>query len=167
MRFLTFEETAERFRGRSVAIVGSAPSVLDNAPGFVDSHEVVVRVNNFKLGREQGIRADVHYSFYGNSVRTTLSQMATAGVKLCMCKCPDAKTLDSPWHERTGKIEGVDYRYIYRKREGWWPCDTYIPDVARYLAKYELLGRHIPTTDRKSTRLNSSHSAKSRMPSSA
>jgi hypothetical protein len=146
MRFVTFDEVRERFRGRSVAVVGSGPSVLLNAPGFVDSHDVVVRVNNHKVGGAAGLRTDVHYSFYGTSIRPTATGLAREGVRLCMCKLPNSKPISSEWHERSGRLEGVDYRYIYRLREAWWFCDTFIPDDARFLVKFDLLGRHQPTT---------------------
>lgn len=146
MRFVTFEEAAMHLRGKRVAIVGSGPFVLRNAPGFVDSHEVVVRVNNHKTSPEAGMRTDVHYSFYGGSIRKSAAELRNEGVKLCMCKLPDSRPLTSEWHERCGKAEGVDYRYIYRQRAAWWFCDTFIPDDARFIAKFELLGKHQPTT---------------------
>ena len=68
----------------------------------------------------------------------------------------------------------------------WNGCDmlrTFLPSVVRYSegegievcvadngstdASVTLLQQEFPSVDRKSTRLNSSHSAKSRMPSSA
>ena len=134
MRFVTFGEAAEHLRGKSVAVVGSGPGVLGNAPGFIDSHDVVIRVNNYKLGEAAGNRTDIHYSFYGTSIRKTAKELAEDGAYLCMCKCPNSKPLSSEWHERNRKPEGVDYRYIYRMREGWWFCDTFIPDDARFLA---------------------------------
>ena len=146
MRFVTFEEAAARLRGKSVAVVGSAPSCLDNAPGFVDGHDIVVRVNNYKLGPAQGQRTDVHYSFYGSSIRKTAAELDRDGVKFCMCKCPNAKPLESEWHERMGKQVGIDFRYIYRDRAAWWFCDTYVPTVERFLESFNLLGRHIPST---------------------
>ena len=146
MRFVTFAEAAEHLRGKSVAVVGSGPSVLGNAPGFIDSHEVVVRVNNHRTSPEAGLRTDCHYSFYGTSIRKDARELEREGVKLCMCKLPNSKPLSSEWHERNRKPEGVDYRYIYRMREGWWFCDTFIPDDARFLAKFDLLGKHQPTT---------------------
>jgi hypothetical protein len=146
MRFVTFEEAAEYLRGKSVAVVGSGPFVLRNKVGFIDSHDVVVRVNNHKVSQEAGLRTDVHYSFYGSSIRTTAQELQLQGVKLCMCKLPNSKPLSSEWHEKRGKAEGVDYRYIYRLRESWWFCDTFIPDDALFLAKFELLGKHQPTT---------------------
>lgn len=146
MQFVSFEHAARTFRGKSVVIVGSGPGSLGNQPGFVDSHDVVVRVNNYKAGLQQGMRADVHYAFYGTSIRKSASELQRDGVKLCMCKCPDSKPLASDWHERMGKQVGIDFRYIYRNRAAFWFCDTFIPDDERFMSKFELLGKHIPTT---------------------
>ena len=145
-RFITHDELAEHFRGKSVAIVGSAPSVLDNKTGFIVSHDVVVRINNYKTGSAQGHRTDVHYSFYGNSIRKEAELLQIDGVKLCVCKCPDGKPIECDWHERNGKQIGIDFRYIYALRKNWWFCDTYIPTAERFVQTFNLLGRHIPTT---------------------
>lgn len=146
MSFVSLSQVAERFSGKTVAIVGSGPGSLDNAPGFVDSHDVVVRVNNYKTGLQQGFRCDVHYSFYGTSIRKTAEELKADGVALCMCKCPNAKALECEWHERMGKQVGIDYRYIYRNRVGWWFCDVVLPSVERYRGQFEMLDKHIPTT---------------------
>lgn len=145
-RMITADEAAEMFRGRSVAIVGSAPSALENARGLVDSHEVVVRVNNYKLGERQGYRTDAFYSFFGSSIRKTAEELKRDGVRMCLCKCPDAKPISCEWHEKRGKLLGIDFRYIYKLRAGWWFCDTYVPTSERFVETFELLGRHVPTT---------------------
>lgn len=145
-RFVSFEEVGKRFRDRTVAVVGSAPSVLDNEPGFIDSHEVVVRVNNYKLCPRQGSRTDVYYSFYGTSIKKPAEELKREGVTLCMCKCPDGKPIESAWHERNHKTNGIDFTYIYRNRVSWWFCDTWVPTVHTFLEHFELLDRHIPTT---------------------
>lgn len=146
MRFIDFERVTRFFCGKTVAIVGSGPGSLDNEPGFIESHDVVVRVNNYKTGTAQGFRTDVHYSFYGTSIRKTAEDLQNDDVKLCMCKCPNSKPLQCDWHERTGKQAGIDFQYIYRNRAAFWFCDTFIPDDERFLRKFELLGKHIPTT---------------------
>ncbi len=146
MVFVSWSAVVERFRGKRVAIVGSAPSVLNNEPGFIDAHDVVVRINNYKLGENAGTRADVHYSFFGTSIRKTGDELRRDGVTLCMCKCPDSKPISSPWHEANGKQIGIDFRYIYATRRGWWPCDVYVPDDARFMRSFRLLDWHIPTT---------------------
>lgn len=146
MRFITFPEVRKFFEDKTVAIVGSAPSCLDNEPGFIDSHDLIVRVNNYKTGERQGYRADVHYSFYGTSILKRAETLAGDGVKLCMCKCPDAKPLACDWHERLGKAYGVDFRYIYRIRKEWWFADTYVPSVESFMEKFHALDNHVPTT---------------------
>lgn len=146
MRFVSFAEVQDRLRGKSIAIVGSGPSCLDNAPGFVDSHDVVLRVNNYKLGEAQGRRCDVFYSFFGGSIKKTAAELQRDGVTLCLCKCPNSKPVTSEWHERNGKQNGIDFRYVYAARRTFWFCDTFIPDDAHFLRSFECLQRHIPST---------------------
>ena len=145
-RFVSFAEAAEHIRCKTVAIVGSGPGCAENAPGFVDGHDIVCRVNNHKTSAAAGYRTDVHYSFYGNSIKKTPTELRREGVRLVMCKCPNGKPLQSAWHEQNGKLNGIDFRYIYALRRSWWFCDTFIPDAARFLRKMALLRNHIPTT---------------------
>lgn len=146
MRYVEWSEVCERFAGKRVAVVGSAPSVLDNEPGFIDSHDIVVRVNNYKLSPKAGKRCDVHYSFYGRSIRKTADELRRDGVTLCLCKCPSSMPIRSDWHMKNRRYYGVDFRYIYRQRLPFWFCDTFVPDDERFLYKFHLLDRHIPTT---------------------
>ncbi len=144
--FVDKQYLANYFLGKTVVIVGSAPSVLKNEPGFIDSHDVVVRVNNYKLGSRAGRRTDVHYSFYGTSIKKCRDELMNDGVYLCMCKCPDSKFIESKWHTDNGKENGVDYRWIYQQRKDFWFCRTYVPTTEAYLEYFDLLGKHIPTT---------------------
>lgn len=146
MRFVDRAAVSSMLRGKVVAIVGSGPGVLDNQPGLVDSHDVVLRVNNYKLFPATGFRTDIFYSFFGRSIRKNPAQLKRDGVKLCMCKCPDAKFIESAWHEQHGKANGVDFRYIYKERAPWWFGDVYVPSVAEFMAHFKLLGNHVPTT---------------------
>ena len=70
----------------------------------------------------------------------------------------------------------ADALEISRQSVSKWETDASIPELDKLLKLSELFGvtldelvrgEDVPKTDRKSTRLNSSHSAKSRMPSSA
>lgn len=158
MRFLKRSEAALAFEGKSVAIVGSGPGVLGNAPGFVDGYDVVVRVNNYKLSDAAGHRCDVFYSFFGTSIRKTRGELIADGVKLCLCKLPNAdmtarsadnpSPLDGAWHRKHSKMIGLDYRPHYTRRAstGFWFCDTYVPSIAEFRVGFDLLGRHMPTT---------------------
>lgn len=146
MRFISRSEAAEFFRGKTVAIVGSGPGATRNPRGFVDSRDRVVRVNNYKLLPGTGNRVDCHYSFFGKSIKKTPQELRRDGVKLCLCKCPDAEAIESDWHIANGQHYGTDFRWIYRHRQNWWFCDTYIPDLADFLVQFELLDKHVPTT---------------------
>ena len=146
MRFVSRSDVAPVFAGRSVAIVGSGPGVLENEPGLVDSHEVVLRVNNYKLSPAAGQRTDVFYSYFGNAVKKAAAELQADGVRLCMAKCPNARAFESRWHSERGKHHGVDFRWIYEARRTWWFCDTYVPDLEEFLEGFQLLGQHVPTT---------------------
>jgi len=146
MRFISFLEASSYLRGKRVALVGSAPSVLENSPGFIDAHDVVVRVNNYKLSPNAGGRCDIFYSFFGGSIRKTAYELRRDGVRLCMSKVPNSKPIDSPWHERSGRTKGIDFRYIYEARKEWWFCDTFVPSDEHFYRGFEILNGHIPTT---------------------
>lgn len=149
MHFCDKEAVRKAFDGKTVAIVGSGPGSLENAPGFVDAHDVVVRVNNYKTSEPTGSRTDVFYSFFGGSIKKSADDLKRDGVKLMMAKCPNAnldKIMDSEWHRRHKKMLGVDYRYIYEARKNWWFCDAYVPPTDEYMAVFNMLGRHIPST---------------------
>ena len=128
------------------AIVGSAPSVLLNTPGYIDSFDKIVRINNYKLFPETGYRTDIFYSFFGTSIKKTREELKRDGVTLCWCKCPNSKFIDSEWHEKNNKPFGVDFRYIYERRKDWWFCETIIPSTEEFLEKFHELNNHIPTT---------------------
>ena len=127
-------------------MVGSAPSVLSNKPGLIDSFETVVRVNNYRLTNETGARCDVFFSFFGSSIRKRSDDLIRDGVRLCWCACPNSKPIASEWHERNKRTIGIDFRYIYSLRAPFWFCDTYIPDDARFVERFETLQKHIPST---------------------
>lgn len=150
MRFLARADIRERFRGRSVAIVGTGPGSLENPPGFVDAHDLVVRVNNYKLinGPDggTGTRTDVFYSFFGPQVTKRATDLVRDGVTLCMSSLPDARPVRSDWHRRHRKLIWIDFRHIYLRRANWWFCDVCVPTVAEYRQVFDLLERHQPTT---------------------
>lgn len=147
-RFCSAAKVRKTFEGKTVAIVGSGPGVLENPIGFVDSHDVVVRVNNYKLSEDgrTGSRTDVFYSYFGNAIRKTAEELKQDGVRLCMAKCPNGQPIESNWHRLNRKMNGVDFRYIYEHRDDWWFCDTYVPTSDEFLEHFEMLEKHLPTT---------------------
>lgn len=146
MRFLSRSEVKPWFEGKTVAIVGSGPGCAENSAGYVDSHQVVVRVNNYRLVGGTGSKTDVFYSFFGTSIKKTVDELKRDKVRLCMSKLPNAHVLESEWHRRNGKMIGVDYRPHYARRASWWFCDTYVPTIEEFMQPFDVLGRHMPTT---------------------
>lgn len=134
------------FDNKRIALVGSGPGCLDNEIGFIDSFDVVVRVNNYKLFPQTGSRTDVYYSYFGGAIKKTKEELIKDGVSLCIAKCPNTKFMDSVWHERHNKNIGVDFRYIYDKRKDWWFCPTFVPTKNEFYDDFLLLNEHIPTT---------------------
>lgn len=146
MNFVDRSAVRSRLEGKRIAIVGGGPGANDNAQGFIDGHDIVVRINNYRLTENTGRRCDVFYSYFGNAIRKTVDELKRDGVTLCMSKVPNAFCIESPWHRQHNKMHGVDFRWIYEKRASWWFCDTFVPDVPEFLETFEMLGRHIPTT---------------------
>jgi len=145
VQFVDREFLAGYFRGRSVAIVGSGPGAAGNADR-IEACDIVVRVNNYKLTPETGKRCDVHYAFYGSSIGKSVRDLKRDGVTLCMCKCPNGQPIESEWHRKNKKMLGIDFRYIYRLRESYWFCPTYVPSSEEFRESFALLGNHIPST---------------------
>lgn len=146
-RFVGYAELVPFFHRKSVCIVGGGP--VDSSREFIDGHDVVVRVNNYVMrGHEDrvGSRCDVLYSYFGGAIKKTPDELRADGVKLLMAKCPNAKPIESEWHERNGKQNGIDFSYIFRLRERWWFGDVYVTSIERFLHLFSLLDRHIPTT---------------------
>lgn len=149
MLFSEFKTASKMFRDKRVVVVGTAPSCLDNNREDIEKYDVIVRVNNYDLSeysRQIGRRTDVYFSFFGSSVHKTVEQLKSEGVRLCMCKLPNCKLLDSKWHERNNKPYGVDFRYVYKKRKDFWFCPTFVPLREHFEILFNKLGRHMPTT---------------------
>lgn len=126
--------------------MGSGPTVLDNEIGFIDSHDIVVRINNYKTDEYTGFRTDVYYSFFGVSCKKDREDLMDDGVKLCMCKLPNENFIKSQWHIDHNKTEGTNFKSIYQRRKNFWFCDTYIPVKERMASYMGALKGHMPTT---------------------
>lgn len=155
--FISLDQMRARFKGKSIAVIGSGPTALLNSGEHIDSHDLIIRIQNYKMrGFESqvGSRTDVHYSFYGMSMRKTANELKEDGVSLCMCKLPDgALPFSSPWHRQNNKQHGVNYRYVYTARAAFWFCDTYVPSLSRFMELFALVQNeddkypgHQPTT---------------------
>lgn len=159
MRQLTFDYLKNYFSGKTVAIVGSAPTVLDNIRADIEGYDEIIRINNYKTKgidplrnrpydytANVGNRTDWHYSFYGSSIRKTQEELKADRIKGHLCKCPDNNCHMTAWHEKMGWQKGCDFRWIYRVRQNYWVAPVYIPEREHYLKCFNLLNKHVPTT---------------------
>ena len=159
MKPLTLSNIRAFFRDKRVCVVGSAPSGLDNDGEYIDSFDVIVRVNNYKTkGRDKhgrnydftgniGSRTDYHYSYYGGAIRKTNEELKRDGVKAFLCKCPNDVCHVTEWHKQNNQIQGGDFRPIYRRRADFWQdTPVYIPHKAHYMQLFEILNKHVPST---------------------
>ena len=140
MIFCSRDEVRRMLAGKKVAIVGSGFGVMGNELGFIDSHEVVVRVNNFKLFEVTGWRCDIFYSFFGISIKKSFEEFLVVGVKFCMAKCSDVRFIEFEWHVKYGKEVGIDFRHIYWCWVDWWFCPVYVPTVVEFMEFFDLFG---------------------------
>lgn len=149
-----FDRFAKFIKDKRVSLVCSGPGCLDNDGEFIDSFDIVARVNNYKMrGFESkvGSRTDLFCSFFGSSIKKSRGELLEDGVRMCIAKCPDAilpetKQFNHAWHRRKNKMLGVDFRYIYQMRSKFWFCETYLPTVDEFMSDVATLGYHIPTT---------------------
>lgn len=92
---VTWLQIDREIRGKRVVVTGSAPSVLQNDGDEIDRFDTIVRANGTdndiaKYGDKIGHRTDIHYSFYGTSVRRTVEGLKKERVKYLWSKIPYA-----------------------------------------------------------------------------
>lgn len=86
------KDVAKFFRKKSVIILGSAPSVIKVDADFMDSFDIIVRLNNYKHFNSC-TRTDVYYSMMGGSIMKTNGELKKDGVKFIFCKNPFRKII--------------------------------------------------------------------------
>jgi hypothetical protein len=157
MKALTLSNLIQVFQGKRVAIIGSAPSALQNDHNYIDKYDEIIRINNFKtvgmdlkghaydFRKKVGYRTDWHYSFYGGSIRTKPQEIE--GIKGHLCKCPNQELVHkSQWHEQRGLRKACGWAWIYRARTDYWVAPVYVPETEHYLKCFNMLGGHVPST---------------------
>jgi hypothetical protein len=148
MNLLNKQNIIDTFKNKRVVIFGSAPNCLNNKGSEIDKYDYIIRVNNYKIkGFEEqvGTRTDVHYAFYGSSIKISKEALKQEGMKFHMCKCPNAfcfnHNVDWDPHNR-----GSDFRWIYRNRKNYWIAPVYVPTKEDFMKYFNMLDGHVPTT---------------------
>jgi len=134
------------FKNKTVAILGSAPSLIENTAEYINSFDAVVRMNNFKIeGFEQytGKRKDIYYSYFGSNIKKNINDLQD--FKFLICKYPDIvfNPLELP-NKELGKSD--DFRWVYQRRRQVWVLPHYIPSEKEFTELFFLNGGTIMTT---------------------
>jgi len=119
------------FKNKSVVILGSAPNVKNISAKKLNSFDIVVRVNNYKIFNECK-RVDVFYSFLGKSIRTTNEEIKKTKCKLIYCKCPNENIITKNINGEINERLTEDFRWIYCFRSDWFNVPYYIPPVETF-----------------------------------
>lgn len=135
------------FKGKKVIVLGSAPNVVNTTAEFMESFDVIVRVNNF-TNFNACTRTDVFYSFFGKTVKRSFEDIDDSGCSLVMCKCPiGAVTVKNPDGSINSKLSD-NYNWIYDYRKKWFGVlglPIYIQTEKNYTKDNKKIGQIMTT----------------------
>ena len=133
------------FAGRSVIILGSAPSVVNLSAKELNRFNVIVRANNYEFFNECR-RVDVYYSFFGRSIKGVDERIRRDNPKFLFFKYP----FDFAFNKHTGgrEIAGKsgDFRYVQQTRRALLQNTRHFAQTpANFISSFCTIGS-IPTT---------------------
>lgn len=132
---------ADMVQGRSVLILGSAPTVVEMPAAEMEGYDVIVRVNNFKLFNACR-RADIWYTMAGGSILKPLGDLRESGCRLCFLKNPFANVRQL----LGGRMMEQDFRQAYvRWRAHWFELPWYIQTVENWYWLAAQIGQVVTT----------------------
>jgi hypothetical protein len=135
---LSKKDLINYFYNKSVIILGSAPSVKENKAEFLESFDVIVRLNNYKFFNEC-VRTDIYYSYFGRSIKKTKQDIINDDIKYIICKYPNCN-----WGDPKDGIQD-NWSWVYEYRKGFFPIPYYIPSNKVFKENFDILNR-VPTT---------------------
>lgn len=125
--------------GKSLLILGSAPSVLEMKEKEMESYDLIARVNNF-WPFNKCVRSDIWYTMAGGSIVRTNGELKNCGCKLCFLKNPFAKIIGN------GKLDSMDVRKTYDLwRRRWFELPWYIQKKEHWIWLNKQIGQIVTT----------------------
>jgi hypothetical protein len=125
--------------GKSLLVLGSAPSVINLTPDFMESFDLIARVNNFTWFNPCK-RVDIWYTMAGGSIRKSIGELNDSGCKLCFLK--------NPFDHIVGfdKLTSIDFRNTYiRQRRHWFEHPWYIQKKENWIWLVNQIGQIVTT----------------------
>ena len=130
-------------KGRTVLVLGSAACVAKLKPDFMESFDIIVRCNNYKIFNACR-RVDIYYSFLGGSIKKSMDDIVADGAKFVFCRNPNA---DFSAHVGGQYVPGhsLDARPIYEQRKNWFKIPYFVQTFKNYRRNYGLIRRLLTT----------------------
>jgi hypothetical protein len=140
---LTEDYVRKFFNKKTVLVLGSAPCVAKLKGDFMNTFDIIVRVNNYKQFNACH-RTDVFYSFLGGSVKKNIKNIIEDGAQFIFCRCPN---MDFSAHVGGQYFPGksFDARPVYKQRENWFKLPYFIQTYKNYRRNYALIDRLLTT----------------------
>jgi hypothetical protein len=131
--------------GKSILIMGSAPSVVKLTPKFMDSFDLICRVNNFSFFNECK-RTDIWYTMAGRSIKKTTGDLKTGKCKLAFLKTPFRNIVTYNRDGSINKLQSFDSRAHYIKcRKRWFEVPFYLQNVNHWRWLTAQIGQIVTT----------------------
>jgi len=112
-------EVSAFFKDKSVLLLGSAPSVVKLDADFMESFDIIVRVNNYSFFNSC-TRTDVFYSMLGGSIKKTCGGLEKDGVKFIFCKSPFRNVVVKNPDGSINLLQSIDNRKTYVPNKRRW-----------------------------------------------
>lgn len=131
------------FKDKTVMVLGSAPNVTTTKADFMESFDLIVRVNNYSHFNECK-RTDVYSSFFGKSIRKAAIEILCDGCKLLMAKCPQEEIVCKNVDGSINDLLSANYAWIYSYRLEWFEkagLPLYIQPVKNFCEANEKIGQ--------------------------
>lgn len=142
---LTTEKVAEIIAGKSVLVIGAAPSVEKLNANFMESFDLIVRVNNYQIFNECK-RTDIFYSMLGGSIKKTCADLERDGCKFIFCKNPFGNYIEKDKNGGMNILKSLRFEATYRLwREHWFELPYYLQTMENWRWLNDQIGQ-ITTT---------------------
>lgn len=142
---LTTNKVSEIIEDKSVLILGAAPSVEMLTVDFMESFDLIARINNYRIFNECA-RTNIFYSMLGGSIKKTCADLEREGCKFIFAKNPFG---DYIVKDKTGGInilKSLRFEATYRRwREHWFELPYYLQTLDNWQWLNDQIGQ-ITTT---------------------
>jgi hypothetical protein len=142
---LTEQQVFEIIKDKSILILGSAPSVELLTADFMESFNLIVRINNYRVFNECA-RTDIYYSMLGGSIKKSCADLKNEGCKFIFAKNPFGDYIVNDKNGKINILKSLRFEATYRRwREHWFELPYYLQTIENWRWLNDQIGQ-ITTT---------------------